>query len=192
MTQPWSFTWLGTASAALWVPTSLLSLVAVKHIGISVGQSIWAGITVIVSFIWGVALLNELPSAVGLAIVGLLMIVMGIVGLSVCNTDVVKRLEQRRVGSQLSEQPLLSSDKVINEPAEAGPPGGEKKVFLVGLLVRFFFFSLSLSINFARLCLLLVFFCRRRLAAGAQMERCWYGQLHLLLFCSSLTRFSIR
>jgi hypothetical protein len=36
ITQPWSFTWFGTASAALWVPTSLLSLVAVKHIGISV------------------------------------------------------------------------------------------------------------------------------------------------------------
>ena len=42
ITQEWSFTWYGTASAALWVPTSLLSQVAIKYIGISIGQSMVA------------------------------------------------------------------------------------------------------------------------------------------------------
>jgi glucose uptake protein GlcU len=124
-----SFTWLGTASAALWVPTSLLSLVAVKHIGISVGQSIWAGVTVIVSFIWGVALFQESPSQIGLAILGLILILIGIVGLSVCNSDKVKSLGRE---TKVQEQPLLRdmSDKAIEDTGSTST----KKVFLVGLV----------------------------------------------------------
>ncbi len=39
------------------VPTSLLSLVAIQFIGISVGQATWAGVTVLVSFIWASVLM---------------------------------------------------------------------------------------------------------------------------------------
>jgi hypothetical protein len=86
---------------------------------------------VIVSFIWGVALLGEAPSSIGLAILGLLLILLGIVGLSVCNSDGVKKLEDRRRGSaSVQEQPLLPSDKVINDQAH----GVDKKVFWIGLL----------------------------------------------------------
>jgi glucose uptake protein GlcU len=130
ITQEWSFTWLGTASAALWVPTSLLSLVAVKFIGISVGQSIWAGITVIISFIWGVALFGEHPASLGLALLGLVMILAGIVGLSVCNSEAIKRCGKKRVLTDEAEQ-LLAADRINDEPVAAPV---NKRAFLFGFL----------------------------------------------------------
>ncbi len=133
ITQPWSFTWFGTASAALWVPTSLLSLVAVKFIGISVGQSIWAGVTVIVSFIWGVALFGETPASIGLSILGLLLILAGIVGLSVCNSEPVKRIGRKRE-SAADEQLLLAPEKAALNDATPPPVAVNKRGVAFGLL----------------------------------------------------------
>ena len=118
---PWSFTWYGLASAALWVPTSLLSLVAIKFIGISVGQAMWAGATVVVSFVWGVALFQETPSILALALLGLGLVLVGITGLSLCNTDAMKRLELRRSGNQEEPDPVsirqvsASEDDQLNQ-----------------------------------------------------------------------------
>ena len=147
ITTPWSFTWWGVASASLWVPTSLLSQVAVKFIGISVGQATWAGVTVIISFIWGVAIFHETPNWLGMALFGLVLILVGITGLSICNTDPVKSLEARRVARRKKrdhdEERLLNSSDVeavtipVEQDVKENGPMSSRKMLFIGVLAAF-------------------------------------------------------
>ena len=40
---PFTFTWWGTAGAAMWVPGSVLAVTAIKLMGMATAQGIWSG-----------------------------------------------------------------------------------------------------------------------------------------------------
>ena|SRR3990167_2873939 len=40
-----SFTWLGTAGASMWVPSSVLAISAIKLMGMATAQGVWSGTT---------------------------------------------------------------------------------------------------------------------------------------------------
>jgi drug/metabolite transporter (DMT)-like permease len=43
--HPFSWTWLGVAGAVLWVPSSLLSILAINLAGMAIAQGVWSGVT---------------------------------------------------------------------------------------------------------------------------------------------------
>eukprot|EP01112_Ceratiomyxa_fruticulosa_P008558 TRINITY_DN2219_c0_g2_i2.p1 TRINITY_DN2219_c0_g2~~TRINITY_DN2219_c0_g2_i2.p1 ORF type:complete len:322 (-),score=46.00 TRINITY_DN2219_c0_g2_i2:155-1120(-) len=81
---PFQFTYLGIVGALLWVPSSILSIFAVNFLGISIAQGTWSGITIMVSFIWGAAVFHDEVKNLWLAILALLLLALGITGLSLC------------------------------------------------------------------------------------------------------------
>ena len=42
---PFSWTWFGVAGAALWVPSSLLAILAINLAGMAIAQGVWSGVT---------------------------------------------------------------------------------------------------------------------------------------------------
>ena len=86
------FTWWGVAAAALWVPASLCSIVAVKTIGLGVGQGLWSGITIIVSFFWGAFFFGDRVASWILAIVALVIALSGIFLMATSNTAITRKL----------------------------------------------------------------------------------------------------
>jgi len=81
----WEFSWWGWLGAFCWVIVSILSFVAIYQIGMAVPQAVWSGVTIIVSFLWGLILFNEGTKNLPLAIVGLVLMCVGISGVSLCN-----------------------------------------------------------------------------------------------------------
>jgi glucose uptake protein GlcU len=62
------WTWWAVLGAALWVPASVLSIYAIKYVGLAIAQSTWAGATILVSFAWGSLYFHDdIASGVGTA-----------------------------------------------------------------------------------------------------------------------------
>jgi len=90
--NPFVFTYYGIVGASLWVPASILSIAAINFLGMSVAVGIWCGVTIVTSFLWGAI---AFPSSsdvksIPLSVVALGMLILGITGLSLSNTSIVK------------------------------------------------------------------------------------------------------
>jgi len=96
--EPFDFTYYGIIGACLWVPASILSIFAINHLGMSVAVGMWCGVTIVTSFVWGAVAfpaenhINNLP----LSILGLVLLVIGILGLSLSNTERVKNFGKKK------------------------------------------------------------------------------------------------
>eukprot|EP00658_Telonema_sp_P-2_P035686 TRINITY_DN25912_c0_g1_i1.p1 TRINITY_DN25912_c0_g1~~TRINITY_DN25912_c0_g1_i1.p1 ORF type:complete len:316 (+),score=61.44 TRINITY_DN25912_c0_g1_i1:167-1114(+) len=122
-----SWTWWGFAGAGLWVMGNTCAIGAVKRLGIGTAQGIWAGGICVISFLWGflarplwadgTCTITDVP----LAIIGLVVVVVGIVGLSVVSSAFAKQDNsgdkdtlETLIGDELpaSEEPnpILSSE----------------------------------------------------------------------------------
>jgi len=97
---PFVFTYFGIIGAALWVPASILSIVAINHLGMSIAVGVWCGVTVLTSFLWGAIAFSkeEKLRSLPLAILALFLLILGIVGLSFSNTDFVKNAGKKQKG----------------------------------------------------------------------------------------------
>lgn len=62
------FTWWGVASGISWVPASVASVIAVRNIGIAIGQMTWQLLIIVVSFCWGLFLKEKVHSVTGTCI----------------------------------------------------------------------------------------------------------------------------
>uniref|UniRef100_A0A6B2L9X7 EamA domain-containing protein n=1 Tax=Arcella intermedia TaxID=1963864 RepID=A0A6B2L9X7_9EUKA len=82
--SPW-----GILSGALWVTASILSIFAIKNAGLAVSQGVWSGFTMIVSFFWGAVIFKEPASNLPLAIVGLLLLLVGVGLMSLAGSHVM-------------------------------------------------------------------------------------------------------
>ncbi|BBN10202.1 hypothetical protein MPTK1_5g01810 [Marchantia polymorpha subsp. ruderalis] len=56
---PLRFTWWGMVGASMWCTTGIVAIMAVRLAGIGVAQSLWSGIGIFVSYIWGAYVFNE-------------------------------------------------------------------------------------------------------------------------------------
>lgn len=85
----------------------------------------------VVSFVWGVAMFSETPQSLGLALLGIGLILLGIVGLSLCNTEYFKALEARRTGATSTDtQALLLQNPESSGAADDSKPGELSLSFL--------------------------------------------------------------
>lgn len=109
--KPWVFTYWGVVGAGLWVPASILSIFAINALGLSVAVGIWAGATIVVSFVWGAAVfpkdnpVHNLP----LSFLALFLLVVGIAGLSLSNSPFV-------TGPTTPNRKKDDENQTINEP----------------------------------------------------------------------------
>eukprot|EP01114_Cavostelium_apophysatum_P020785 TRINITY_DN7058_c0_g1_i1.p1 TRINITY_DN7058_c0_g1~~TRINITY_DN7058_c0_g1_i1.p1 ORF type:complete len:338 (-),score=36.71 TRINITY_DN7058_c0_g1_i1:250-1263(-) len=132
--NPFVFTYLGIASAALWVPASILSIAAINHLGMSVAVGMWAGVTIVVSFLWGaIAFPKENPvHNIGLSVLALIFLITGILGLSLSNTSFVKNLgNKRRTINHHEETPYGHGEE---SPLLETAPQTSKKRPIVGVI----------------------------------------------------------
>jgi glucose uptake protein GlcU len=72
----------GVVAGFLFVLAVSGSFNAVHDIGVALAQGIWAGGAMVVSYLWGLVVFNQVPSNVGLSFVGLLLLVVGVLGIA--------------------------------------------------------------------------------------------------------------
>jgi len=124
---PFVFTPFGIAGASLWVPASILSIFAIRYLGMSVGVGIWAGTTILISFLWGAVVFSDHVKNIPLSIVALVLLLVGIAGLSLSNTNYVKRFEKKPTSptKSVDETAHLINTTEIHEkaPEEINPFG---------------------------------------------------------------------
>lgn len=80
--HPFVFTPYGFAGGVIWSLASMLSFVAIRHAGLSVGQGVWSGASILTSFIWGVAVAHEKVHRLPVAITALAIMIAGIAGIA--------------------------------------------------------------------------------------------------------------
>lgn len=78
------FSALGMFAGLLLVLSLAASFKAVECIGLALGQGIWSGIAILVSFTWGVVGFNEIPSSPVITALGLVVLMFGVVGIAFC------------------------------------------------------------------------------------------------------------
>lgn len=57
--QDFKFTLWGVAGAALWVINGMAAIVAIRRAGLAVSQTLWSGLSIVVSFSLGVYVYDE-------------------------------------------------------------------------------------------------------------------------------------
>jgi len=83
----WTFTYLGVIAASLYIAAAVLSFATVKFIGLGIGQGVWGGAAILVSFLWGVLVLGDTVDSPGIAALSLATLLLGIAGIAL--NDVV-------------------------------------------------------------------------------------------------------
>lgn len=96
------FSYFGIIGAVLWVPASLCSVNAIKYLGLGIAQGIWAGLIILVSFLWGAVVFRDPVKSLWLSILGLVLIGFGIVGIATCKTE--KKEEKKEENLALNEE----------------------------------------------------------------------------------------
>merc|ERR1711920_777534 len=92
---------MGALFAVLWISSQICAYNAIQIIGYAVGPAIWIGLTIIISFIWGVVVFgNPVPSWPG-ACAALLSLVIGVC-LAAASSQLAKK-GQRELSSADTE-----------------------------------------------------------------------------------------
>ena len=108
----WSFSYLGIIAGSLYVLAAVFSFAAVKFIGLGVGQGVWGGAAILVSFLWGVGLLGNSVQSVGIAIVSLLTLLIGVAGIAL-NDVVANILFCRQTNEKINEEDNITEESFI-------------------------------------------------------------------------------
>jgi glucose uptake protein GlcU len=129
----WSFdSWSNWAflSSTLWTCSNLLCVLVVDLLGVSVGQGLWSGAVALVSFVEGLLLGQEL-SNVPMAVLGMVILISGIVGLAL-----VSGRESGREGSDadkaLAVEAQTPEDQVEAQTSECQAPTKPSKTTPAG------------------------------------------------------------
>eukprot|EP00732_Lithocolla_globosa_P004096 Lithocolla_globosa_v1_NODE_3602_length_1625_cov_25.538217.p1 type:complete len:347 gc:universal NODE_3602_length_1625_cov_25.538217:419-1459(+) len=96
--NPFVWSWWGVAGGALWTVIQPFAFMAVNWVGISVGQSTWSGITILVSFLWGLLFFNEEITSLPLCLTGIAILAFGIAMISVSTTTYPNQWASRLFG----------------------------------------------------------------------------------------------
>lgn len=77
-----NFTWWGIVGASLWVPGATGGIFAVRNVGIALSVGIWASVTVLMSYIWGILIFNENVRSEWDIFLTMVLLAVGFVGMS--------------------------------------------------------------------------------------------------------------
>jgi len=118
-----TFSYLGIIAGSLYIVSIVFSFAAVQFIGLGVGQGIWGGSAILVSFLWGVLVLGDSVFYVSFAVLSLLTLMCGIAGIAMndvladvlfCRKDLSKcrgEKEQLIGEGDLEAAPSVSPEK---------------------------------------------------------------------------------
>lgn len=81
-THSFVFTFLGVISGSLWVFASLFVIMSLRHADVSVAFPVWAGISIVISFLWGLFFFGEKMHDPLLGIIGIVLLLIGIIFVS--------------------------------------------------------------------------------------------------------------
>jgi len=124
---PWKFSWWGIAGAGMLVLIQVFAFNAISALGYAVGPAIWAGITIVVSFLWGSLKFGEQVESVPGAVCSLLLMIIGIAGIASCETGLPLRL-----AAMLGCGSADENANYEGMPAEEDKEGGEEEGPKVG------------------------------------------------------------
>jgi len=113
----------GILSGALWMASSILAVYAIQNIGISVAQGLWSGSTIAVSFIWGAAIFHEQTNSIGLSILALVIIGIGIAGISISGSELMAKVDKEY-------ETLLNETETLQETSSERSP---RLKFIIGV-----------------------------------------------------------
>ncbi|KAG2378102.1 hypothetical protein C9374_008724 [Naegleria lovaniensis] len=111
----WYFSWYGVAGAAIWIPSSIFSIIAVDKLGLSVAQGLWSGVVILTNFIWGVTLFQSKIGNIYLTVLGLVLMVLGIVGVATCSKWNVETSSKKENFTQVDDDDLEKKDLLEDE-----------------------------------------------------------------------------
>lgn len=75
---------LGLAAGGLFVLAISFSFVAVDLIGVALGQGVWGGFAILISYLWGVMKFGDKVATPWLAVLALLLLAVGVLGIAFC------------------------------------------------------------------------------------------------------------
>eukprot|EP00128_Syssomonas_multiformis_P007969 Colp12_sorted_trinity150504_noHs@12248 len=133
---PLIFSWWGVLGAVLWVTSQAFGFVAVTNLGFAVAPAVWAGLTMVVSFLWGVLAFDQEVKSAGLSALALVVLCFGVSLAASCQSPLPSLIEgwfnkgARTAADIKASQPLMGNRK-INETEEAPPKTLRQK--LIGL-----------------------------------------------------------
>ena len=129
---PFVFTAWGLLTAALWVPGNIISIYAIRYLGLAVAQGGWSGCIIIISFLWGAFFFHQEIISWPLTILGLLLLCTGIAGLALAGSGYapvllrrlppsaqlwcLRLLRQPHYEAISHEDPFASSDLESHDP----------------------------------------------------------------------------
>eukprot|EP01128_Nolandella_sp_AFSM9_P003477 TRINITY_DN1499_c0_g1_i2.p1 TRINITY_DN1499_c0_g1~~TRINITY_DN1499_c0_g1_i2.p1 ORF type:complete len:275 (-),score=37.15 TRINITY_DN1499_c0_g1_i2:315-1139(-) len=122
---------LGVISAALWMASSLMAIIAVQRAGLAIAQGMWSASTITVSFLWGVLVFDTVPVSLPLSIVALGVLGVGIVGFSISGSQLLVSKEESQDLAPLASD---SEDHYKGEVEHIQPDKGSKKL-IIGIIV---------------------------------------------------------
>lgn len=94
LNYPFSLNLYGIVGGLLWAAGNPLSLQAVSDLGLSKALPIFLSVVIIVSFLWGVLVFNEISQGLPLAILALILIVVGVIVISATGKGEGKRTKR--------------------------------------------------------------------------------------------------
>jgi len=104
---------MGLLFGVLWITSQVFGYNAINAIGYAVGPAIWVGVTIVISFVWGVAVFNNevhsWPGAIG----AILMLLLGVAMAAGSSTISDKHLRQAR-------EQLIDGEKAAEAEDAAG------------------------------------------------------------------------
>eukprot|EP00658_Telonema_sp_P-2_P056905 TRINITY_DN45368_c0_g1_i1.p1 TRINITY_DN45368_c0_g1~~TRINITY_DN45368_c0_g1_i1.p1 ORF type:complete len:444 (-),score=107.99 TRINITY_DN45368_c0_g1_i1:217-1476(-) len=89
---PWHFSWWGIAGGSMLVLIQVFAFNAISALGYAVAPAIWAGLTIVVSFLWGTLKFGESVDSMVGAVFSLVLLVCGVMGVASCQTELPVRL----------------------------------------------------------------------------------------------------
>lgn len=84
--QKFAFSSLGLVAGVLFVLANFCSLRAISLLGVALGQGIWGGAAILVSYIWGAVIFGETPDVIALSVGGICALIVGVVCIAQCET----------------------------------------------------------------------------------------------------------
>lgn len=127
---------MGLLFGVLWIISQVFGYLAIQNVGYAVGPAVWVGVTITVSFVWGVAVfntpVNSWPGAIG-AIAMLLLGVVLAAGSSVISNQQQQQKENQAREALTQEAPEAPEAKEETE-GEGGEEGAGGNKFIFGVL----------------------------------------------------------
>jgi len=100
------FTIWGIVGAAIWVVNGTLAIFAIQKAGLGIAQATWSGISIFVSFVWGVFVFGEPVRSMGYCFLSMCLMTVGMTGLGLAATGKFKETKP----GESAYQPVADED----------------------------------------------------------------------------------